>query len=469
MQSIHLAEKRSADGKSDEIIIRKDENMKRYTRQDIVRLVQEEDVEFIRLQFTDILGTLKNIAITCGQLEKALDNRYLFDASPIQGLGKKRQMDLYLHPDYDTFEIFPWRPQHGKVARLLCDICYADGTPYEADPRYILKKVIAQAAEMGYQLEAGPECEFFLFHCDENGLPTTLTHEQAGYFDVSPLDLGENARRDIVMMLEDMGFEIEASYHESAPAQHEVDFRRDEALKTADNIMTFKLAVKSIAKRHGLHATFMPKPKYGVDGSGMHLNMAILKDGKNIFSQGADGRSPSREALYFIGGIMAHIKGMTAITNPLVNSYKRIVSGYEAPVYVTWSYGDRRQMIRTVQDKDGSWRIELRSPDSAANPYLALALCLSAGLEGMKKQLMPPESMDCELSALTRREKEEKGIEEIPATLLEALQEMKKDPLIKEVLGEYAYETYLELKKQEWDEYKAQISEWELGQYLNRY
>lgn len=443
--------------------------MGQYTREDIIRMVQEEDVEFIRLQFTDILGTLKNVAVTARQLEKALDNRYMFDVSPIKGFTKERKTDLYLHPDYDTFEIFPWRPQHGKVARLICNICYADGTPYEADPRYILQKVIAEAAEMGYVLEAGPECEFFIFHCDENGLPTTLTHEQAGYFDVSPLDLGENARRDMVMMLEDMGFEIKASYHEAAPAQHEVDFMQDEALKTADNIMTFKMAVKSIAKKHGLHATFMPKPKYGVNGSGMHLKMALFKDGKNIFEDAGGEYGLSENALYFIGGLMEHIKGMTAVTNPLVNSYKRIVSGYEAPVYITWSAFDRAQMIRATQDKDDGCRIELRSPDSAANPYLALALCLKAGLDGIKNKIIPPQSMGWNLELLTSMEKEERGIEEIPATLLEAVMEMKKDPFIESVLGEYAYETYMELKKQEWDEYKAQISEWEVLQYLNRY
>lgn len=443
--------------------------MKRYTREDIIRMVQEEDVEFIRLQFTDILGTLKNVAVTAGQLEKALDNRYMFDVSPIKGFTRERKTDLYLHPDYDTFEIFPWRPQHGKVARLICNICYADGTPYEADARCILQKVIAEAAEMGYVLEAGPECEFFIFHCDENGLPTTLTHEQAGYFDVSPMDLGENARRDIVMMLEDMGFEIKASYHEAAPAQHEVDFMHDEALKTADNIMTFKMAVKSIARRHGLHATFMPKPKYGVNGSGMHLKMALLKDGKNVFEDPNGEYGLSKDGLYFIGGLMEHIRGMTAVLNPLVNSYKRIVSGYEAPVYITWSAFDRTQMIRTTQDKDDGCRIELRSPDSAANPYLALALCLKAGLDGIKNETMPPKSMGWNLELLTSVEKEERGIEEIPATLLEAVMEMKKDPFLKEVLGEYAYETYMELKKQEWDEYKAQISEWEILQYLNRY
>lgn len=443
--------------------------MERYTREDIIRMVQDKEVQCIHLQFTDILGTLKNVAISANQLEKALDNRYMFDVSPIKGFTRERKTDLYLYPDYNTFEIFPWRSGNKKTARLICNICYADGTPYEADPRYILQKVIAEAAKMGYLLEAEPECEFFIFHCDENSLPTTLTHEQAGYFDASPMDFGEKARQDIVTKLEELGFRIKASYHEAAPAQHEIDFMHAEALKTADDIMTFKTAVKSIAKQHDLHATFMPKPKYGVNGSGMHLQMALFKDGKNIFEDENGEYGLSREALYFIGGLMEHVKGMTAVTNPLVNSYKRIVAGYEAPVYITWSAFDRTQMIRAIRDKDDGCRIELRSPDSAANPYLALALCLKAGLDGIKNETMPPKSMGWSLELLSSMEKEEWGIEAIPATLLEAVQEMKKDSFIKEVLGEYAYETYMELKRQEWDEYKAQISEWEIGQYLNRY
>ncbi len=443
--------------------------MKHYTREDIVRLVREEDVEFIRLQFTDVLGTFKNIAVTASQLEKALDNRCCFDSSPIETLGWREETDLYLHPDYDTFEIFPWRPQRGKVARLICDMYHVDGTAFEADSRYILKRAIARAKEMGYQFEVGPECEFFLFHIDENGLPTTLTHEQAGYFDVGPLDRAENVRRDVVMTLEAMGFEIEASYHEAAPAQHEVDFRHDEALKTADNIMTFKMAVRTIAKGHGLHATFMPKPKQGVDGSGMHLHMALFRDGKNIFTDPDGKYGLSQEALYFIGGIMRHIKGMTAVLNPLVNSYKRLVSGYEVPAYVAWNVSNRSPLIRIPQERERGKHIELRSPDCAANPYLALALCLQAGLEGIEKQIMPPESMDFNLFTLSREEKEKYHIEEIPHTLTEALGEMKKDAFIREALGGYAYDKYLELKTQEWNEYKAQVTDWELEQYLNRY
>ncbi len=443
--------------------------MNNYTREDIIRMVRDEDVEFIRLQFTDILGNFKNVAVTVSQLEKALDNQCSFDASAVEGLANAGEADLYLHPDYNTFAIFPWRPQQGKVARLICDLHYADGTPFPADPRYILKQALAEAKQQGLWFEVGPECEFFLFHCDENGLPTTLTHEQAGYFDMSPLDLGENARRDIVLTLEEMGFEIEASHHESAPAQHEIDFRYDEALRTADNIMTFKLAVKTLAKRHGLHATFMPKPKYGVDGSGMHLHMSLLRDGKNIFEEESGICGLSREALYFIGGLLKHAKGMTAVTNPIVNSYKRLVSGYEAPVHIGWGTWHTSPVIRIRQGKGKGKRIELRSPDSAANPYLALALCLRAGLDGMKHQIMPPECMDERADKIADGKCGEAQTEEIPGTLIEAIHEMERDLLVREALGEYACEKYRKLKIQEWNAYKAQVSAWELEQYLNRY
>ena len=297
--------------------------MNNYTREDILRMVEEEDVGFIRLQFTDIFGTMKNIAITTSQLDKALNNEIMFDGSSIEGFARVEESDMYLYPNLNTFEIFPWRPQQGKVARLICDVYKPDGTPYESDPRYILKKVMAEAKEMGYEFNVGPELEFFLFHTDDDGLPTTLSHESAGYFDLGPLDLGENARRDMVLTLEDMGFEIESSHHEAAPAQHEIDFRYDEALTTADNIMTFKLVVKTIAKRHGLHATFMPKPKFGINGSGMHLNMSISRDGINVFQDAKDEYGLSKEAYCFIGGIMKHMKALTFITNPSINSYKR--------------------------------------------------------------------------------------------------------------------------------------------------
>ena len=320
--------------------------MSKYTKQDIIRIVEEEDVEFIRLQFTDMFGTLKNVAITSSQLEKALNNECMFDGSSIEGFVRIEESDMYLYPDLDTFVIFPWRPQQGKVARIICDIYTADRKPFEGDPRYALKKAVADAESMGYRFDVGPECEFFLFNQDEDGQPTTMSTERAGYFDLGPVDLGENARRDMVLTLEDMGYEIEASHHEVAPAQHEIDFKYDEALKTADNIMTFKLAVKTIAKRHGMFASFMPKPKYGVNGSGMHVNMSLSKNGRNIFDDPDGENGLSREAYWFIGGIMNHMRAMTAITNPLVNSYKRLVPGYEAPIYIAWSMTNRSPLIR---------------------------------------------------------------------------------------------------------------------------
>ena len=442
---------------------------KNYTKQDIIRLVEEEDVEFIRLQFTDIFGNLKNMAVTASQLEKALDNGCMFDGSSIEGFARIEESDMCLHPDLSTFEIFPWRPQQGKVARLICDVYRPNGEPFEGDPRYILKRAIKEAKDLGYSFEVGPECEFFLFNTDENALPTTITHEKAGYFDLGPVDFGENARRDIVLTLEDMGFVIESSHHEIAPAQHEVDFKHDEALSTADNIMTFKLAVKTIAKRHGLHATFMPKPTQGVNGSGMHINMALFRDGKNIFIDESDKFRLSKEAYCFIGGIMKHMKGITAITNPLVNSYKRLVPGYEAPVYIAWSVTNRSPLIRIPASHTGGVRIELRSPDPSANPYLALAVCLRAGLDGIVNQIMPPESVDGNIFEMTAEQRKEYGIKELPGTLIEAVHYMEKDTLMRDVLGGHAYGKYIEAKKEEWHRYRSQVTAWEINEYLNNY
>lgn len=440
--------------------------MSRYTKQDIMRRIEEEDIEFIRLQFTDMFGSLKNVAITASQLEKALDNKCMFDGSSIEGFVRIEESDMYLYPDLDTFETFPWRPQQGKVARLICDVYKADGTPFEGDPRYVLRRVLQEAADMGYSFDVGPECEFFLFHTDDNGMPTTISHEKASYFDISPLDLGENARRDMVLTLEDMGFEIEASHHEVAPAQHEIDFKYGPALKTADNIMTFKLVVKSMAKRHGLFASFMPKPLYGVNGSGMHTNMSLTKNGKNIFNDPDGVNGLSKEAYYFIAGIMKHIKGMTAIANPLVNSYKRLVPGHEAPVYIAWSATNRSPLIRIPASRGAGTRVELRSPDPAANPYLLLALCLAAGLDGIKNQMEPPKAVNGNIFELTEREMKRAKIESIPANLHQAIVAMKADPFIKEVLGNHVFSKYVEAKEAEWDHYRKQVTQWEIDEYL---
>lgn len=442
--------------------------MGRYTKQDVIDLVRENDVEFIRLQFSDLFGTMKNVAITARQLEKALDNKCTFDGSSVDGFVRIEESDMYLYPDLDSFAIFPWNAGGNRVARLICDVYGQDGLPFAGDPRNVLKRVMVECQKMGYKFNVGPECEFFLFHTDEEGRPTTISHEKAGYFDVAPLDLGESARRDMILNLEDMGFEIEASHHEMAPAQHEIDFRYDEALTTADNIMTFKLAVKTIAKRHGLHASFMPKPKTGINGSGMHINMSLSKDGKNIFADDCDPNGLSQEAYYFIGGLMRHVKGMCAITNPLVNSYKRLVPGFEAPVYIAWSGTNRSPLIRIPAERGEGTRIELRCPDPSANPYLVLAVCLAAGLDGIQKQIMPPAAVDRNIFNMTEEEILEEGIDVLPNNLLEAVYEMEKDELVKEVLGTHTSRRYIKAKKKEWAEYSRQVSGWELDQYLYR-
>ena len=444
--------------------------MSRYTKDDIFRMVEEEDVEFIRLQFTDIFGTLKNIAITSSQLEKALDNKCMFDGSSVEGFVRIEESDMYLYPDYDTFEIFPWRPQQGKVARLICDVYTPDGKPFEGDPRWILKKTIKEANEMGYRFDVGPECEFFLFHTDDNGLPTTLSHEKAGYFDLGPNDLGENIRRDMVLTLEEMGFEIEASHHEVAPAQPEIDFKYDEVLKTADNIQTFKMTVKTIAKRHGLYATFMPKPKFGISGSGMHINMSLAtKEGKNIFADENGKIGLSDDAYHFIAGIMKHARGMSAITNPLVNSYKRLVPGYEAPVYIAWSAKNRSPLIRIPASRGNGTRVELRNPDPTANPYLVLALCLAAGLDGIKNKIEVPESVDCNIYEMTPGERRAAGIENMPADLKEAVDCLVADEFLCSVLGEHITTKYVEAKMKEWENYTTRVSQWEIDEYLYKY
>ena len=444
--------------------------MSRYTKNDIFRMVEEEDVEFIRLQFTDIFGVMKNVAITASQLEKALDNKCMFDGSSVEGFVRIEESDMYLYPDYDTFEIFPWRPQQGKVARLICDVYLPDGTPFEGDSRYALKKVLKEAEDMGYVFDVGPECEFFLFHTDDNGLPTTVSHETAGYFDVGPTDLGENVRRDMVLTLEDMGFEIEASHHECAPAQHEIDFKYNEALITADNIMTFKLAVKTIAKRHGLYATFMPKPKFGINGSVMHVNMSLAGlDGKNIFADESDELGLSKDAYHFIAGLIKHANGMAAITNPLINSYKRLVPGYEAPVYIAWSATNRSPLIRIPASRGNGTRVELRNPDPSANPYLVLACCLAAGLDGIKNKLEVPKSVDCNIYEMTPEERKAAGVETLPENLIEAVECMKKDEVICNVLGSHILSKYVEAKEKEWYEYRTQVTQWEVEQYLYKF
>ena len=441
-----------------------------YTKEDIIRIVREEDIKFIRLQFTDIFGQLKNVAITASQIEKAVNDQIMFDGSSIEGFVRIDESDQYLYPDLKSFRIFPWRPQHGKVARLICDVHNPDGSPFVGDPRYVLKRVIQKAKDMGFdRFNVGPEAEFFLFQTDEEGKPTTKTNDEAGYFDLGPLDHGESTRREICLALEQMDFEIEASHHEVAQGQHEIDFKYAEALHAADNIMTFKLTVKTLAQKNGLHATFMPKPIFGIAGSGMHINMSLFRDGRNMFYDPDGEKGLSKTAYSFIAGIMAHMKGMAAITNPLVNSYKRLVPGYEAPCYMAWSASNRSALIRIPAARGQSTRVELRCPDPSCNPYLALAVCLAAGLDGIEKGMTPPPEITDNIFAMTPATRKRRGIEALPGSLEEALVYLKKDKLIMNTLGEHVATQYITGKEAEWDEYCTRVSSWERNKYMINY
>lgn len=443
--------------------------MAKYTPDDVKRMVRENDVKFIRLQFTDIFGTLKNVSITSDMLDKALNNQCMFDGSSIEGFVRIDESDMYLRPDPNTFAIFPWGSRSDTVARMICDVYNPDGTPFAGDPRYVLKKALKEAADMGYTLNVGPECEFFLFQVDTNGVPTTITHDNAGYFDLGPVDLGENARRDMCLQLEEMGFEIEASHHEGAAGQHEIDFKYADVLETADNIMTFKLVVKTVAHQHGLHASFMPKPIAGINGSGMHTNLSLSMDGINVFYDPSDRLHLSEIAYSFIAGIMKHIKAMTALTNPLVNSYKRLIPGYEAPVYIAWSTKNRSPLIRVPSSSGEGTRIELRSPDPSCNPYLALAAMLAAGLDGIKSKLKPPKCIEANIYNMNIQERAGNGIGSLPENLYEAVLELKESELMRKALGEHVFDRYIEAKLLEWDEYKKVVHKWEIDQYLAKY
>ena len=446
------------------------EKVSKFTKEDIKNIVKDKNVKFIRLQFTDILGTIKNVEIPVSQLEKALDNKMMFDGSSIEGFVRIEESDMYLRPDLDTFMIFPWTAEKGKVARLICDIARPDGTPFDGDPRSNLKRMLKQMEELGFtDFNLGPEPEFFLFKLDDKGQPTLELNDDGGYFDLAPTDLGENCRRDIVLELEEMGFEIEASHHEVAPGQHEIDFKYANAIEACDNIQTFKLVVKTIARKHGLHATFMPKPLYGVNGSGMHFNLSLFQGEKNAFWDEGEDLQLSKTAKSFMAGVLKHVQGFTAVTNPTVNSYKRLVPGYEAPCYVAWSAQNRSPLIRIPASRGLSTRIELRSVDPSANPYLAMAVILAAGLDGVKNELTPPAPVDRNIYVMDAAERTQYGIDNLPASLDAALATLAKDEIIKDALGGHIYENFKEAKEIEFDMFRTTVHEWEREQYMKMY
>lgn len=449
--------------------------MSKYSKDDILRLAKEEGVRFIRLQFTDLLGIIKNVEIPVNQLPKALNNQMMFDGSSIEGFVRIEESDMYLYPDLNTWVIFPWTAEKGKVARLICDIYQPgkageDPTPFPGAPRGILKRVLEEARQMGFtDFNIGPEPEFFLFKVDERGEPTLELNDRGGYFDLAPTDLGENCRRDIVLELEDMGFEIEASHHEVAPGQHEIDFKYADALSSCDDIQTFKLVVKTIARKHGLHATFMPKPLFGVAGSGMHCNMSLFRGEENVFYDPNTKTQLSETAMHFLAGILDHAEAFTAITNPLVNSYKRLVPGYEAPVYVAWSMQNRSPLVRIPNSRGLSTRIEVRSPDPSANPYLAIAVLLAAGLDGIKRKLTPPPATNRNIYDMSREEREAAGIRNLPSTLGEAIEKLLQDEVIVNALGDHAIKNFVEAKEIEWEMFRTQVHPWEREQYMQSY
>ncbi len=442
--------------------------MKKMTKEMILNKAKELNIKFIRLRFTDILGMPKNVEIPVRELEKALNGEIMFDGSSIQGFVRIEESDMYLKPDYSTFTVNPWEEEK-DVARIICNVYNPNGSPFNGCPRNNLKRVLKEVEEMGYSTNLGPEVEFFLFFRDQEGEATTKTHDRGGYFDLLPVDLGEEARRDMVIALEKLGFEIEASHHEVAPGQHEIDFRYCDALTAADRIMTLKLTGKTIALKHNLHVTFMPKPIFGINGSGMHTHLSLFKDGKNVFYNPDGKYELSKEALYFIGGLLKHAKGFTAITNPLVNSYKRLTPGYEAPVYIAWSERNRSPLIRVPAARGEGARAELRSPDPSCNPYLAFAVMIKAGIDGIKNNIDPGEPVSQNIYTMSKEEKESLGIENLPSTLNEALLELDKDEVVKSALTDHILRNYIEAKREEWENYRIRVHQWELDKYLTIY
>ena len=448
-------------------------------KETIRSMVAEKNIDFLRLQFVDIFGKMKNVTITAHELEKALNNEVMFDGSSIEGFVRIEESDMYLRPDLSTFTVVPWIKDDGEqtafdgkmpiIARMICDIYRPDGTPFEGDPRYVLKKALAEAKEMGYDFYVGPECEFFLFQTDKYGTPTTQTQDKASYFDLAPMDSGEAARLAMIRVLTEMGFNVECAHHENAPGQHEIDFKYSDALNSADNIITFKFIVKCIAKSFGLHATFMPKPLQDECGSGMHCNMSLFKDGKNAFYDENGENQLSQEAYYFIGGLLKHAKALTAITNPLVNSYKRLLPGFEAPVYIAWSTANRSPLIRIPTSRGVGTRVELRNPDPSCNPYLALASILRAGLDGIKNKIEPPSPIDKNIYSMSDKDLREVGVEKLPANLRHAIHDLMQDDVVKETLGKHILDNYVKAKEIEWKRYNNRVHPWEIDEYLRVY
>lgn len=443
------------------------------TPADILSEVKEKNVTFLRLMFTDILGTLKNVEVpaTEEQLEKILDNKMMFDGSSIEGFVRINESDMYLYPDLDTWIIFPWGDENGKVAGLICDIYNHDGTPFAGDPRGNLKRALTHMETTGFKsFNLGPEPEFFLFKLDEKGNPTLEVNDQGGYFDLAPTDTADNTRREIVNVLTGLGFEVEASHHEVAVGQHEIDFKYTNVLEACDNIQIFKLVVKTIAREHGLYATFMAKPKFGINGSGMHCNMSLFdQDGNNAFYDPKGELELSETAYHFLGGILDHAYNFTAITNPTVNSYKRLVPGYEAPVYIAWAGRNRSPLVRVPASRGKGTRLELRAVDPTANPYLALAVLLECGLDGIERKLEAPAPVENNIYMMSGDERKAVGITDLPSTLHNAVKALREDDVVKAALGQHIYTNFVETKKVEWASYAQFVSQWEIDNYLYLY
>ena len=440
------------------------------TREDVLEKAREERVKFLRLQFTDIFGALKNIAVTSEDLEQAIAGRIAFDSSVVDGVVSNQEQDIILRPDPPTFLVLPWRPREEAVARFICDVANPDGTPYPGCSRSVLKQVLSEAARMGFEILVGAEVEFYLFYTDDNGNPTTNTHDRAGYCDLTPVDLGENARRDMVLTLEEMGADIGFSHHEKGPGQHGITLKPDNALAIADKLVTFKFIVRTIAQRHGLHASLMPKPLNGRPGSALHLHLFLHHRGSGFFTDAEQPSQLGQEAGHFIAGLLAHARANTAITNPLVNSYKRLIpSDLTMPVHVAWSEDSRNTVLRVVTHRGQETRVEVRNPDPACNPYLALSVILKAGLEGIRQQFPQPPPLGENIFQANDNQRKVARVACLPRTLGEALRELASDQLARATLGEYIYRRFARAKGEEWERFQAFVHPWELQEYLSSF